>query len=293
MPRQPRIHVPGAFYHVTLRGNHRQDIFFTPTDRQLLEGIIGEVIERFQARLHAYCWMTNHVHLLIQIGDVPLGRLILRIAGRYARTVQQRFHTTGHLFERRYHSILIDADEYLLKLLRYIHLNPVRACMVNAAADYIWSSHVNYLGLRAQSWVTTDFALRMFHAERELAVAAYRRFMEMEAGESSDSPSTLCNPNDSRILGSDQFLAKLLGRSWQPRSDKSLADLIDEACQQFSVSRQALVSASRHRHITHVRAWIAHQAVTLRVASLSEVARSFGRTEASLRESVKHHFNFP
>lgn len=87
MPRPLRIHVPGAFYHVTLRGNHRKDIFFCPKDRQILSELIAEVTDRFGARLHAYCYMTNHVHALIQVGDAPLGRLMLRIAGRYARTV--------------------------------------------------------------------------------------------------------------------------------------------------------------------------------------------------------------
>jgi REP element-mobilizing transposase RayT len=88
MARPLRIHVPGAFYHVTLRGNHRQDIFFTSADRRLFDEITAEVLERFTARLHAYCWMTNHMHMLIQVGDAPLGRLMLRIAGRYARTVR-------------------------------------------------------------------------------------------------------------------------------------------------------------------------------------------------------------
>lgn len=293
MPRQPRIHLPGAFHHVTLRGNHQQDIFYTPADRQLLENIISEVIERFQAQIHGYCWMTNHLHLLIQVGDTPLGHLMLRIASRYARTVQARLHTTGHLFQRRYHSVLIDADEYLLELLRYIHLNPVRAHLVGTPADYSWSSHLDYLGRRTQLWVTTDFALRMFHAERELAITAYRRFIDTALDESPSSDPALCNPQDSRVLGSDQFLGKLMGESWKPKSPKSLADLIEEACQQFEVTPQALASASRQRHITWVRARIAQQAVTLRIASLSAVARVFGRTEASLRESVKLHFDFP
>jgi putative transposase len=119
MQRAPRLHVPAAHYHVTLRGNHRQNIFFSPADRQLFDEITAEVLDRFTARLHAYCGMTNHVHMLIQVGDTPLGRLILRIAGRYARTVQKHLRTTGHLFEKRYHPILVDADEYLLELLRY------------------------------------------------------------------------------------------------------------------------------------------------------------------------------
>ena len=125
--RKPRLHIPAAFYHVTLRGNHRQDIFFTADDRILLNAIVAEVIAGYGARLHAYCWMTNHTHMLIQVGDVPLGRIMLRIASRYARQIQARFRTTGHLFERRYHAVLVDVDSYLLELLRYIHLNPIRA----------------------------------------------------------------------------------------------------------------------------------------------------------------------
>jgi putative transposase len=123
MPRSLRLHAPGAFYPVTLRGNHRQNIFFCDGHRQTLSQLIAEVIDRFGARLHAYCYMTNHIHALIQVGETPLGRIMLRIAGRYARTIQSALHTTGHLFEKRYHPVLVDADEYLLELLRYIHLS--------------------------------------------------------------------------------------------------------------------------------------------------------------------------
>jgi putative transposase len=175
MPRPLRIHVAGAFYHVTMRGNHRQNIFFSPADRRLFDDITAEVLERFAARLHAYCWMTNHVHMLIQVSDAPLGKLMLRIAGRFARTVQRHLHTTGHLFEKRYHPILVDADRYLLELLRYIHLNPVRAHMVEHPSDYPWSSHRVYLGALDQPWVTTNFALGMFYAQRDQAIAAYQR----------------------------------------------------------------------------------------------------------------------
>lgn len=293
MPRQPRLHVPGGFYHVTLRGNHRHDIFFTPEDRQRLEAIVAEVIERFKSRLHAYCWMTNHIHALVQVSDTPLGTLIRRIAGRYARTVQRRFQTTGHLFERRYHAVLVDADEYLLELLRYVHLNPVRARMVDHPDDYPWSSHHAYVGTRSQSWVTTDFALSMFHREPNHAAAAYRRFVEGAVGLAPASPLTECHPGDSRILGNDRFLATVLGPSWKPRSRQTLRELVDEACQQFGVSDALLVSTSRARGVTRVRAWIAHQALQRRIASLAAVARALHRDESSLRDSVRRHFNYP
>src|SRR6187551_3554571 len=124
MPRKPRLHVDGGFYHVILRANHRQTIFFTSADRTLFAELVAENIERFGMRVHAFCWMSNHVHLLMQVGSLPLAKAMMRIAGRFARHMQRSLRTTGHFFERRYRAILVDADEYLLELVRYIHLNP-------------------------------------------------------------------------------------------------------------------------------------------------------------------------
>lgn len=192
--------------------------------------------------------------MLIQVSDAPLGRLILRIAGRYARTVQKHLHTTGHLFEKRYHAVLVDADEYLLELIRYIHLNPVRARMVATPCQYRWSSRLTYLDKCERSWVTTDFALSMFHKERSAAVAAYRRFIDEEIGKAASSPLEDVNSSEPRILGSDNFTGKLLGDSWKPKSRKSLQDLINEACQLFGVTEADLRSPSARRQLTKSRA---------------------------------------
>lgn len=294
MPRKPRLHVPGAFYHVTLRGNHRQDIFFSAKDRQRLERILSEVIERFVARVHAYCWMTNHIHLLIQVSEKPLGATMQRIASQYARQLQKRFSTTGHLFERRYHAVMVDVDEYLLELLRYIHLNPVRARMVDKPGDYPWTSHHAYSGEKVVDWLTVDFALGLFHADRQLAHAAYARFINSALDGSRHaalpSPLTEVNSNDHRILGSDEFVARVESAAWRPRSRKSLDDLINDASERFSVTREDLIAAGRSRMKARVRAWVAHQAITLRVASLARVAQEFRRDESTLRESVERYF---
>lgn len=292
MPRKPRLHVPAAFYHVTLRGNHRQDIFFSPKDRDILDEIVAEITQRFGARLHAYCWMTNHLHLLIQVGDTPLGRIMLRIASRYARVLQARFHTTGHLFERRYHAVLVDAESYLLELVRYIHLNPVRAGMVTTPDAYPWSSHLVYMGHREQAWGTTEFSLSMFHTERQQAIEGYSRFIQQNAT-LIQSPLQHCNPDDQRILGCDTFARSILGNAWQPRSQKSIDQLIDEACARFTVTRHALLSTSRQRNLSRARAWIAYQAITQRISSVAGVAAALSRDESTLRESVKLHFNYP
>src|SRR5688500_17648376 len=124
MPRLPRLHVPGGCYHVILRGNHREPLFGSTADRDRLAALVAEALLAHNARVHAFCWMTNHLHALVQISDRPLGKLVQRIAVRYAKHRHRQMRTSGHLFERRYRAWLIDADAYFLTLLRYIHLNP-------------------------------------------------------------------------------------------------------------------------------------------------------------------------
>ena len=141
MPRPPRLHVPGGHYHVVLRGNHREDLFATRDDRRVLDDIVADALIEQDARLHAYCWMTNHLHALVQVGDRPLGKLMHRIAVRYSRFRHRALDTVGHLFERRYRARLVDVDRYFVAVLRYVHLNPVKAGLATDPAQYPWSSH--------------------------------------------------------------------------------------------------------------------------------------------------------
>jgi len=277
-------------YHVTLRGNHRQDIFFDSSDRHRLSDLFAAVLERFGARLHAYCYMSNHIHALIQVGDAPLGKLIMRVAGQYARGTQSRLQTTGHLFEKRYYPVLVDVDRYFLSLLRYIHLNPVRAGLVPSVETYPWSSHHAYTGKRVERWVTTDFALSQFNVDRARAIDAYTRFVTQPLStDARQSPLEDCNPNDRRILGSDDFARRLLGAEWRPRSTKTLEALIEEACKHFNCSPAELASISRTPRLVAARAFVAQLAVSGRVASVAEVARRFKRDESSLRHAMKVH----
>lgn len=285
MPRSPRIHAPGAMYHVTLRGNHRQDIFFTPDDRSLLTRIVREILVDCSAQLHAYCYMTNHVHALFQVSDTPLSKVMLLIAGRYARSVQARLQTTGHLFEKRYHSLLVDADEYLLTLLRYIHLNPVRANLAPSPDDYPWSSHHAYLGRRSEPWVTTEFALRMLGPDRQRAIVAYEAFVSSTP---THSPLLERNERDPRVLGGDAFAQRVLGDNWKSRSSSdALQRVIDDGCAKFGVTAIELRSPSRLLNLARARAWIAEQAVSARIASLASVARYFNRDGSSIRQAVR------
>jgi REP element-mobilizing transposase RayT len=289
IPRRLRLHAPGGFYHVTLRGNHRQPIFFVDGDRDLLDIVVTDAIDQLTARVHAYCWMTNHLHLLVQISDVPLGRLVMRIASLYARIVQARLDTTGHLFERRYHAVLVDADAYLLTLVRYIHLNPVRAGLVADPAAYPWSSHRVYLGACQRPWVTTGFTLRMLAEQPAKAAAKYREFMNNSEPCRWGTGILTPHCDQPQVLGDDKFVARLKNAAYQPRSRKSLDDLIRACSERYQLTPESLVSTSRAHHLARARAWIGHEAVAGRVASICEVARRLGRSEGAIRHLMKRH----
>ena len=289
MPRRPRLHMPYGYYHVTLRGNHRQAIFFRDSDRATLETIVAESLQLVSARLHAYCWMTNHVHLLVQVSDEPLGKLILRIAGKYARIVQAAMKTTGHLFERRHHAVLVDSDRYLLTLVRYIHMNPVRAKLVARPGDYPWTSHHEYAGHRSNPWVTTSLALGMLSANPTLA---RRKYLELiGAAEDLRWGSGLLQPHpeNSLVLGDDSFLARIATTGWKPRVWKDLEELLAECCRRHEVTPQDLASPSRSRYLSAARAWLSREALAGRIATITAVARRLGRTETAIRRLIARH----
>jgi putative transposase len=284
MPRRLRVHVPGGFYHVTLRGNHQQDVFHAEGDRFLLNAIVARAIAKYDARIHAYCWMTNHLHFLVQVGAEPLSSLMRQVASGYARAFQAKFATTGHLFERRYHAILVDEHAYFLQLMRYIHLNPVRAGLVQRPNQYRWSSHLAYARGEGERWLTTDFALSIFSTERRAAHVAYRRFIEEpEAPEDIEQFKS----EASVILGDDAFVERVCRPAVRIASRQSLDSLLVEGCERFGISESILCSETREAAAVQARAWVASQAVSRGIATLSAVARRLGRDRATLRYAMR------
>lgn len=152
MPRKPRIHFPGALYHVILRGNAGHPIFLDDRGRQHFYELIGEGVDRFGHRIHGFCLMTNHVHLLVQVGEIPLSRIIHNLTLRYTAWLNSRHSRIGHLFHGRYKALLVDAENYLLELVRYIHLNPVRAGMAKLADEYRWTGN-RAIRRRCHHWI--------------------------------------------------------------------------------------------------------------------------------------------
>ena len=113
-------------FHLTHRGNHRKCVFRTDDDRRAYLRLLDRYARKFGMLIWAYCLMGNHVHLAVQVGDVPLSKSMQNLSFRYTRWINQRQQRSGHLFQGRYHAILVDKDSYLLELVRYIHLNPAK-----------------------------------------------------------------------------------------------------------------------------------------------------------------------
>ena len=228
---------------------------------------------------------SDHIHLLVHVGDRPLGCLMQRIGTRFARTMQKRMRTTGHLFERRYHALLVDVDSYFLELLRYIHLNPVRARMVASPEQYPWSSHHDYLATQPRDWITTDSALRMFSADASRARDLYLALVTDGIGAPSDPSLYRGHSKESRVLGDDQFLAKL--NLSLPRRDPclTLEQICMDVCRELDVTLEALRSASRKRTLTTARGRIAARAVDGHIAGSPILHRSV----AALYRSADRH----
>ena len=155
MARPLRIEYPGAFYHVTSRGNERKDIFKSNTDREMFLSYLASAQEKYEAVVHAYCLMSNHYHLMIETPQGNLSQIMKYINSSYTNFFNIKRKRTGHLLQGRYKAILVEADAYATELSRYIHLNPVRAGMVRSPEEYRWSSYSYYTERSSPSWLKT------------------------------------------------------------------------------------------------------------------------------------------
>jgi putative transposase len=288
MARKPRIHYPTALYHVTLRGNGGQTIFSRQEDRFRFYLLLQEGIERYGHRIHAFCLMTNHVHLAIQVRNVALPRVIQNLAFRYTRWVNRSQNITGHLFQGRYKAVLVDADSYLLELTRYIHLNPVRSGIVREPEDYPWSGHRAYLGLETIPWLTTDLVLGMFSSRGDRARRAYREFVQERKEEGHQGQYGRGSDMDSRVLGDEIFINKVLGRS-QERSKRKVTveEIVSHVCKQFSLKEQVLSGSGKDRRLSKVRAIAAWLVLDSGDLTLAELSKRVSRDPSTLSSAAR------
>ena len=205
MARPLRISYPGAFYHITSRGNEQKNIYKSNRDREKFLDYLESATRRYDAVIHAYCLMDNHYHLLLETPSGNLSRIMAHINSACTSYFNSKLKRFGHLFQGRYKAILIEADEYAKELSRYIHLNPVRANLAETPEQYEWSSYCYYTGKKkAPEWLNMDFILGYFGREVSEAKKNYKNFVGILINKQYESP--LINVISSTILGTQGFI---------------------------------------------------------------------------------------
>lgn len=177
MGTKVRIWFPGATYHITARGNHRNDIFRDGEDFQVYLSIIEQAVEYYKSmyEIICYCFMTNHVHMLVKTKEFHISRLLGRINSIYAKWFNDKYNYIGHLFQDRYFAELVEDNAQMLTTNQYIHLNPVKADMVVKPELYEWSSYSMYIGDKKEKLIITSHILAYFKGcSRQL----YKEYVE-------------------------------------------------------------------------------------------------------------------
>ena len=221
MPRHPRFHLPGIPQHVIQRGVDRQPVFFSDEDCQFYLDWLGEYAQKRSIELHAYCLMTNHVHLLLSSPSADaLGGLMQDMGRRYVQYINRTYRRSGGLWQGRYKAAFVQTERYLLTCMRYVELNPVRAGMVVAPGDYRWSSYrANALGV-PNKLLTPHREYLALGATPNETQEAYRHLFASEV----DDPAwnLIRHATQQGVLMADSHFAEIieqrLGRSVQPRS---------------------------------------------------------------------------
>src|SRR6056297_649547 len=178
MSRPLRIEFPGALYHITSRGDRREDIFLSDEDREVFLEVYSRTAERFGWICYAYCLMSNHYHLVIETPLLNLSSGMAYLNGTYTQKFNRKHKKVGHVFQGRYKSVMVERNTYLLELLRYVVLNPVRAKMVTDPGDWPWSSYGATVGnVDKPEWLNTEWVLSCFSEVPERARNEYKSFV--------------------------------------------------------------------------------------------------------------------
>jgi len=257
MARPLRVEYPGAYYHVINRGNAGENIFIDERDRERFLEYLAKSIERFITRIHAYCLMSNHYHLLIETPQANLSVAIQWLNVSYSVYYNKRHRRRGHLFQGRFKAILLDANEYLILLSRYIHLNPVRAKMVTHPLEYSWSSYLVFAEKRQKpDWLTTQTVLSYFGEDKKQATRNYKSYVEkvnVETLENSDK-----NMSGGFILGGTSFVNWVKDKFLSTKNDEkeipqlkklkskvTLKTIIQSVCDEFGCREEEVKMRGR------------------------------------------------
>jgi len=319
MPRQARLDTPGALHHIMLRGINKSTIFEDDQDRVQFVNRLGKNVIEGRAAVYAWALMTNHAHILFKSGKQGISTVMRRQLTWYAQYFNRRHHRSGHLFENRYKSILCDEENFLLALIRYIHLNPVRAGIAETMEEldrYPWCGHSAMIGERECPWMDVDYVLLQFGNKKRRARNAYRRFVEEGIGmgrqpeltgggliRSKGGWSQVVSARrsgqkeefDERILGSGDFVSAALKEAEEKTRSQlkfrqtggTLTEIVEQECGGANVSPQELKAGSRRRIVSRVRIKIAKRGLDELGLSLAEIARQVGVSTSGIARAIK------
>ena len=288
MARKPRIHAPEAIYHVILRGNARQEIFADDKDRYRFYEILQKSCERYHHRIHAFCLMSNHCHLEIQVAEIPLSRIMQNISQRYTQWYNWRHNKSGHVFQGRYKAVMVEADSYLLELAAYIHLNPIRAHVTDRPENYRWSSHRAYLGKENLSWLETGFILSQLSDKVGKARSAFAKFVGDRMAEGHRAELHGSKKPDSRIIGDESFVAQALASAENaPEQKPDVTAVVAAIKKMYGINDDSLRSQGRVRMVSEARGLAAWATLELSSGKLTELAPLLGRDPSTLTCAVR------
>ena len=313
MPRQARLDAPGTLHHIMVRGIERTKLFRGDRDREAFLRRIPPLIERTGTRVLAWVLMDNHAHLLLVSGYQGVPSFMRSLLTGYAVWYNRKYRRSGHLFQNRYKSILCDEDAYLLELVRYIHLNPYRAHIVQtpeALDGYPWSGHSVLVGKVKRPWQETAYVLSRFSEDHRRAVQAYRSFVrkgstqgkrpDLDGGgpiRSWSEVRTLKKEkarHDARILGSGDFVSQILKeadkklRRQFPNARGEKADaLIRSTCAEEGIDVQELVTGGQRRKVSDVRARLCYQLSRELGLSMADIGRHVGVCTSAVFKAIR------
>jgi REP element-mobilizing transposase RayT len=319
MPRKARIDAPGALHHITARGIEKRKIFKDNTDRQRFVTRMGDILSDSQTQCYAWALMPNHFHLLLKTGLIPISTIMSRLLTGYAVYFNRRHSRSGHLFQNRYKSILCQEDNYLLELVRYIHLNPLRAKKVTNLKQLDWypfSGHSVMLGSYQNDWQSVDETLKLFGNKAAKARKRYRKFVKKgvnhgrrpelvggglirsvggwQAFKALDKADEHLK-SDERILGDSAFVEEVLKKAGEKRERKYQLEAqgftVDQAARQaaelLGVKSEQIWKKGKHPQTVKARSLLCYWAVHELGMRATELARRIGITQPAISQSVK------
>ena len=250
MSRPLRLEIAGGLYHVTSRGDRREDIYHDDADCLAWLAILAQTCERFNWHIHAWCQMSNDYHLIVETVEGNLSAGMRQLNGVYTQNINRRHRRTGHVFQGRYKGILVERDSYLLELSRYVVLNPVRAAMVKHAHQWKWSSYHATIGAEPRpEWLQTAWLLGQFGSQRAKQIERYIEFVQQGVrgvdvwqhlkGQVYLGTDVFVDTMRKRLETDAKFASKEIPRAQRRALAKSLSYYRDE----FDDAKQGMIAA--------------------------------------------------